>query len=134
MSQFSFNISPELQKIISKNLNELDRIAPMMLNEATPIVRDYVRNNMPDEVSHYADQCVVTDAKPSKKGGWIANLNFRGNSSDGTRLMQLMAYWEYGTYKGTRIPKKGFLRYSLKCCEDLVNKKMLEVYEREITK
>ena len=135
MAQFEMDFS-EIEKLFTKNLALVDEVAPRMLEEAAPILQQEIVKEMPASTSHYASKVKISKPKKTKSGGWVSTINFAGKAKDGTRLMQLMAFWEYGTYisKNERIPKTGFLKKAIARSENDVTKKMREVYDEEVNK
>jgi len=135
MAQFEMDFSA-VEKELSKNLALVDEVAPRMLEEAAPILQSEIVKEMPASTSHYASKVKIAKPKKVKNGGWVSAINFTGKAKDGTRLMQLMAFWEYGTYKSQteRIPKTGFLKKAIARSENDVVKKMREVYDEEVNK
>ena len=50
MGKFTFDISDDFVKQLG-NLADVERIAPMMLNEATPILRDAIKRKVKSDYS-----------------------------------------------------------------------------------
>ena len=135
MAQFEMDFS-EIEKLFTKNLALVDDVAPKMLDAGGKILASEIAANMPESTKHYANKVKLNKPKKAKNGGWISTVNFTGKAKNGIRLMQLMAYWEYGTYKSQteRIPKTGFLKKAIARSENDVVKKMREVYDEEVNK
>lgn len=133
MAQFEMDLSA-LEKELSKNLALVDEVAPKMLSAGGEILAKEIAANMPESTKHYANKVKLDKPKKAKNGGWISTVNFTGKADDGTRLMQLMAYWEYGTYLSTkeRVPKTGFLKKAIAKSNKAVVEKMREIFIKEV--
>ena len=132
MGKFDFNISDDFIKQLG-NLADVDRIAPMMIDEAIPILE----SNVKKEASKYkrtgdmVNSIKHTKAKISKYGGHFASVRPTGTDRKGVRNMEKMVYMEYGAHGSTPHP---VLTKAINDSESDVLDKMQEVFDREVSK
>ena len=132
MGKFDFEISPEFIKQLGR-LADVDRLAPKMIDEAIPILLDNVkRETAPHKQTGDMYKSIKpTKAKATKKGGYYASVRPTGEDSKGVRNMEKLAYLEYGTKKQSAMP---VLTKAIKDSQSAVEKKMQEVFEKEMEK
>lgn len=134
MPQFAMNFDAELEKMFNKLGNRIDEIAPIMLSEAAPVLKEMARAKAPysgETHKHMADGISFTEPQKTKDGAWLCNITIKGTRQDGERLMEIAAVNEYGTSKMAPQP---FLKPAIKQAEPEVNRIMKEVFEREMSK
>lgn len=111
---------------------DADRIAPMMLTEASP----YLEKNIKSRAAmHNATGSMIASIKPSTvdhdSKGYHICVRPTGKDKKGVRNMEKMVYLEYGTSKQAASP---VLSPAVRESESTVISKMEEVFEREISK
>lgn len=147
MAKFSFNIPDDFIKQLGR-LQDIDEIAPMMIDEAIPILE----RNVKAEASKHRDtgdmveSIKSTKAGKSQYGGYYAVTRPTGYASRGwkyaktkknagqkekVRNMEKLIYLEYGTSDQPATP---ILTKAIKDSEDAVLEKMQEVFNREVDK
>lgn len=132
MGKFDFEVSPEFIKQLGR-LEDVDRIAPQMIDEAMPILE----KNLKSELSkHKRTNEMLTSVKRThagkvRGGGYYAVVRPTGKDSKGVRNMEKLAWLEYGTRKQSPKP---ILTKAIKDSQSPVEKKMQEVFEREVKK
>lgn len=144
MAKFDFEIPSEMFKQLFK-LENIDEIAPKMINEAMPILE----NNFKSELSkHKRTGAMMDSVKRTKakatKNGYYAIVRPTGESTKymddkgvirdrkkPVRNMEILAHNEYGTSKEPPIP---ILTKAIKDSESGVLDKMQEVFNREASK
>ena len=130
MGKFDFEMPSDFLKQLGK-LEDVERIAPQMINEALPILDKRVKA----EVSKHqvsgdlAKSIKKSKAKKAKNGGYIASVFPSGTDQKGVRNAEKLIYLEYGTTKQKATPT---LTKALKDATPEVLAKMQEVFEREI--
>lgn len=125
----SFDISGIDDLMADLEKMDVDRIAPIMLEEAVPILNQSVKRKA---AAHRASGDMIGSIKPSgternAKGYYIC-VRPTGKDKKGVRNMEKMAYLEYGTSKQSPTP---VLTPAVKESENEVVNKMQEVFERE---
>ena len=135
MGRFDFKIPPDFIKQLGR-LADVERVAPMMIDEAMPILENNVKGEIASKVagSKYSKGDMLrsvkkTKAGKAKGGGYFATVRPTGKDRKGVRNMEKMAYAEFGTSKQASTP---MLTKAIKDSEDEVLKKMQEVFEREV--
>jgi len=132
MAKFSYSPPADFLKQLGR-LAEIDKVAPMMVNESIPIVR----NKLQKEVAYHVRtgdlqaSIVATKSKKLKSGSQYACAMPTGTDSKGVRNMEKLAYLEYGTSKQNAKP---ILSTVMGDSEGSVNNKMSEVFKREMLK
>lgn len=118
---------------LMKDLDMLDaeRIAPMMLEEAAPILKDSVVKGASRhrDTGAMVNSIKQTKASRNQRGYYIA-VRPTGKDEKGVRNMEKMAYLEYGV--GGRQPATPVLTPAVHAAEADVLEKMQEVFDREI--
>ena len=128
MAQFEVEGIDDLMKEISSL--DAERLAPVMLEEAVPILKDAV---VKGASAHKDTGAMVDSIKPSgasrnQKGYYIC-VRPTGKDKDGVRNMEKMAALEYGV--GGRQAATPVLTPAVHAAEEPVLKKMQEVFDRE---
>ena len=126
----------ELQGIddLMKGLSQLDvdKIAPIMLDEAAPILEKAVKKRTAVHKDTGALQASIKPTKSKRTGdGYSITVRPTGKDEKGVRNMEKAAYLEYGTSKQAARP---FIGETVRAVEPKVLNKMQEVFEREVEK
>ena len=131
MGKFDFEIPPDFLKQLGK-LSDIDRIAPIMIDEAMPILEENVKKELG---KHRRTGDMIDSVKTTKvtqnKYGWYAVVRPTGKDRKGVRNMEKLAHAEYGTSKQSGTP---ILTKAIADSKDDVLKKMQEVFNREVDK
>lgn len=132
MGKFTFDISDDFVKQLG-NLADVERISPMMIDEAIPILET---NVIKEASKHKRTGDMVrsikrTKAKLNKYGGHYACVRPTGKDRNGVRNMEKMVYMEYGARNSTAHP---VLSKAINDSESAVLEKMQEVFNREVDK
>lgn len=133
VANFEFNIPSEWFKQLGR-MEDIDKVAPQMINEAVPILEANIKSEMS---KHRRTGDMVNSVKVYKAGKRNKNGNFyafvgpSGKDRNGIRNMSKLAYEEYGTKKQPPTP---VLTKALKDSEKVVLEKMQEVFNREVSK
>lgn len=108
---------------------DVERIAPMMLEEAEPILKKEVVKQVEKhrDTGDMAESIKSTGAERTKNGYYLA-VRPTGKDRKGVRNMEKLAYLEYGTGREAARP---VLSKAVHAAEEEVIKKMQEVYDRE---
>ena len=132
MGKFDFEIPTAFIRQLGK-LEDVDRVAPIMINEAMPILERNLRTELSrhKKTSDMLDSVKKTKAGKVKGGGYFATVRPTGLDSKGVRNMEKLAWLEYGTSKQTPTP---ILTKAIKDSDSEVLDKMQEVFEREVQK
>lgn len=111
----------------------MERLAPIMLEEASPILKREVmsRANAHRDSGHMADSIKATKANRTGDGYSIVVRPTGKDSKTGVRNMEKMAYLEYGTSKQAATP---VISPAVRASENEVVEKMQEVFNREVDK
>lgn len=114
--------------------SDLDRIAPVMLEEALPILEDSLKETVQQEVNRgYATGELVSSIKKSRslrnQYGYFGIVRPTGKDKKGVRNMEKLAYLHYGTTKQTARP---VVNKAVFHAEQKVVEKMQEVFNRGI--
>lgn len=111
---------------------DIDRIAPVMLEEAVPILEKEVRQaaGRHKDSGAMAESIKATKAGMNSYGHYIS-VRPTGVDSKGVRNMEKMAYLEYGTSTQEATP---FLSPAVRKAEEPVINKLQEVFDREVDK
>ena len=118
---------------------DIDRIAPVMLEEAVPILEKEVRQaaGRHKDSGAMAESIKATKVGTNSYGHYIsvrptaAALVPAGVDSKGVRNMEKMAYLEYGTSTQEATP---VLSPAVRKAEEPVINKLQEVFDREVDK
>lgn len=142
MGKFDFEIPQDFIKQLGR-LEDVDRVAPKMLDAAAPILERHVKAECAKHkrTGTMVDSVKKTKAKSGKKGYYVT-VRPTGKSTkyidkDGklrtrkvpVRNMEIMAHIEYGTKN--QAPKP-ILTKAVKDATPEVLRKMQEVFEREV--
>ena len=108
---------------------DVERIAPMMLEEAEPILTKEVVKQVGKhrDTGDMVESIKSTGAERTKNGYYLA-VRPTGKDRKGVRNMEKLAYLEYGTGREAARP---VLTKAVHAAEEEVLKKMQEVYDRE---
>lgn len=131
MAKFDFDIPDDFIKQLGK-LADVDRIAPIMIDEAMPILEANLKKEL---VKHKRTGDMISSVKKTKAGkknkGYFATVRPTGNDSKGVRNMEKLAHAEYGTSKQPPTP---ILTKAINDSKQPVLNKMQEVFDREVQK
>ena len=132
MGKFDFEIPTAFIRQLGK-LEDVDRVAPIMINEAMPILERNLKTELSrhKKTSNMLDSVKKTKAGKVKGGGYFATVRPTGLDSKGVRNMEKLAWLEYGTSKQTPTP---ILTKAINDSDAPVLDKMQEVFEREAQK
>lgn len=112
------------------NAMEMERIAPVMLEEATPILERAVKQKAS---AHRESGAMVNSIKPTKvkrgRDGYSITVRPTGTDENGIRNMEKAAYLEFGNHRYQRATP--FLSPAVRETGDAVERKMQEVFDRE---
>lgn len=130
MAKFESEGLDDLMKNLS--LLEVERIAPMMLEEAVPILEGAVKSRAAahKRSGNMYQSIKKTKAKRDGSGHSIC-VRPTGEDAKGIRNMEKMAYLEYGTSKQAVTP---VILPAVRESEESVCSKMQEVFDREVGK
>lgn len=111
---------------------DIDRIAPVMLEEAVPILEKEVKQaaGRHKDSGDMAESIKATKAGMNNYGHYIS-VRPTGVDSKGVRNMEKMAYLEHGTSKQKATP---VLSPAVRRAEEPVINKLQEVFDREVDK
>lgn len=117
------NLMADLEKM------DIERIAPVMLEEAVPILQKSVINKaQKHKVSGEMVKSIKSSSAQRNQRGYYICVRPTGKAKKGIRNMEKMAYLEFGTSKQAATPT---LSPAVKDAEHEVIQKMQEVFERE---
>lgn len=126
------NFSVEGLDDLMKDLDSLDieRIAPIMLEEAAPILERNVKNRASVHKETGEMQKSIKSTKSKRTGdGYSITVRPTGKDKKGVRNMEKACYLEFGTSKQGATP---VISPAVRESEDLVAGKMQEVFDREV--
>lgn len=126
------NFSVEGLDDLMKDLDSLDidRIAPVMLEEAAPILERNVKNRASVHKETGEMQKSIKSTKSKRTGdGYSIAVRPTGKDKKGVRNMEKACYLEFGTSKQGATP---VISPAVRESEDLVAGKMQEVFDREV--
>lgn len=132
MANFSYNPPTDFLKQLGR-LGEIEKVAPMMVDESIPIVRDKLQKEVAYHVRTGSLQASIrsTKAKKLKSGAEYACAMPTGKDENGVRNMEKFAYLEFGTSKQAATP---VISTVLGDTEGSVENKMAFVFRREMSK
>lgn len=132
MGKFGFSIPPDFLRTLGK-LEDVDRIAPKMINEATPLLENSVKSNLTahKQSGEMVASIKKTKASRKKDGGYQATVRPTGKDKNGIRNMEKAAYLEFGTSKQHATP---WVNSSINDCDSEVLDSMRKTFEREVLK
>jgi HK97 gp10 family phage protein len=154
MGKFDFQISPEFLEQLGK-LSDVDRVAPIMLNEATPILRKNLQTKVENDYSRSGRRIAyikkeglfgvktgeytqtgamrsgirMSRSRKIKNGGFYAKVYFSGYDEKGVSNAEKAVYAEYGTSKQ---PARPFITKVVNDSTPDVLEKMQDVFNREM--
>ena len=139
MGSFSFEIPKVLEEQLQKQLKDVDKIAPKMLEEAAPIVEKKVKEKVPVKTGQLKKSIKSNKPKKTKSGAWISAITFNGKNKKSlkngeereTPNGRVAAVLEFGTSEERARP---FVRPAVAECENEVVEKMQEVFNREASR
>lgn len=128
MAQFEIEGIDDLMKELSTL--DADRLAPMMLEESVPILKDAV---VKGASAHKDTGAMVNSIKQTgvlrNQMGYYTCVRPTGKDKDEVRNMEKMAFLEYGA--GGRQAATPVLTPAVHAAEGKVLEKMQEVFDRE---
>lgn len=132
MAKFSFTMPDDFIEQLNKCSN-IDKIAPKMIDEATPIVVDSIKNNLANH-KNSGDLDKSVKAKKAEKGkydGYYGRVYFAGYGSTKEKVPNALkaVALEYGTVNQVAEP---FMDKSVNDVEKQVMDTMQEVFNREV--
>ena len=132
MGNFHMDGIDELIRELNRT-SDLDRIAPIMIEEALPILEDSLKETAQQEVNRgYATGELVSSIKKSSamrnQYGYFGIVRPTGKDKKGVRNMEKLAYLHYGTTKQIARPVVNKAVFHV---EQKVVEKMQEVFNRE---
>jgi len=132
VGKFDFNIPPDFIKALGR-LQDVDRIAPKMIDGAIPILERNVKAEAGKhrDTGEMVNSIKKTHAIATKNGGFYASVRPTGTDKKGVRNMAKMAYAEFGTSKQASTP---MLTTAIKDSEQPVMEKMQAVFNEEVVK
>lgn len=130
MGKLSVDFDDDFMKKLSK-LSDTDRYAPMMIDEALPILKNklsaaYTAHKKSGDLSR---SIRIRRAKAVKKGGYFGSAYPSGTDSNGVRNSEKAAYLEFGNKNGA-VGMNIIAKTTLEAQSE-VEKKMEEVFYRE---
>ena len=145
MGKFDFEVSPEFIKSLGR-LADIDRVAPKMIDAATPVLVRNVKREMQNHKRTGAmlNSVKATKAKLTKKGGYFASVRPTGTSQDyinesgkkhkrkePVRNMEILAHLEYGTKDQPATP---ILPKALNDSRSEIEQIMAQTFKEEMSK
>lgn len=130
MGKFDFVIPDDFMRSLGR-LADVDKVAPMMIDEAMPILESSVKQELSKHrrTGDMVNSVKKTKTQKNKAGNWYAVVRPTGVDSKGVRNMEKLAHAEYGTAKQRATP---ILTKAIADSQQAVQDKMREVYEREM--
>lgn len=143
MGKFDFNVPPDFIKLLG-NMQDVERIAPKMLDAAAPILERNVRSEAMKHkrTGDMANSIKRKKAARTKSGGYFVSVRPTGLSTrqmgpDGkirdrkepVRNMEILAYLEYGASNMSPTP---ILTKATSDSEMPVLDKMQETFNQEV--
>lgn len=130
MAQFDIQGLNELAQQLDK-LGRIDKIAPMMLKEAAPILEEEV---VAQSSKHWVSGDMTNSIKPTgaiagKNGGYYICVRPTGTDQKGVRNMEKAAYLEFGVRGRPATP---IITTAVLNAEPAVLQKLQEVFIREM--
>lgn len=128
MANFSVEGLDDLMKELDSL--DIDRIAPVMLEEAVPILERNVKNRASAHKETGEMQKSIRPTKSKRTGeGYSITVRPTGKDKKGVRNMEKSCYLEFGTSKQGATP---VISPAVRESEDPVAEKMQEVFDREV--
>lgn len=131
MAKFDFDFEDLLAQQMAQ-LENIDEIAPKMLESATPVLEKSLKSalNTHRQTSEMINSIKATKPKKSVKG-WTSTVRPTGKDKKGVRNMEKLVYLQYGTSKQTATPvMESVINQSI----GLVSNAMQEIYNKEMEK
>lgn len=115
-------------------LGKVDEYAPLILNEASPILENVLKDSVEKAVGKYSKGALkasIRANRPAKnKYGHYVAVTARGKDSRGVRNNEKLAYLNYGTSRQQpRLVIPIAIKRSEKQCLEVMQKKFDEVTE-----
>lgn len=132
MAAYDFSFDEDFMKSLV-TLAQVERFAPMMIDEALPIIEKKLTANLQShKVSGDLIRSIkIKKCKKIKNGGYYGSVFPAGTNGDGIRNAEVLVYLEYGT---SHQDSTAVLENTIKETTQEVNAKMQEVFEREALK
>lgn len=132
MAKFDFIIPDDFVRSLGRYA-DVDRIAPLMIDEAMPILEKAVVKELGKHrrTGDMVNSVKKTKAGKNKAGNYYAVVRPTGKDRNGVRNMEKLAHAEYGTAKQAATP---ILTKAISDSQQAVQDKMREVFEREMQK
>ena len=133
MANYQFDIKGDLDDLIADlNAMDVDRLAPMMLEEAAPILEQEIKSRAS---AHRDTGDMVRSIKPTKvknnDSGYYISVRPTGKDKKGVRNMEKMAYLEFCA-PGHNQSATPVLTPAVRKAEPEVLDKMQDVFNREM--
>ena len=132
MGRLDFSFDTEFMKKLG-TMAEVERFAPMMIDEALPIVQKALISNLGrhKRSGSLAGSIKIGKAKKIKNGGYYGTVAPKSKDKRDVSNAEKLIYMEYGTSRQSATPVIG---PAVESTRDAVNRKMKEVFEREALK
>lgn len=132
MASFNVEVDDTLMGQLKK-LGAVDRLAPLMIDEASPILEKQVKQELErHKVSGDLQKSVKrTKAALHKSGGYFSSIEPTGTDRKGVRNVEKLVYLEYGT---SRQPATPILTKAAKDSEASILAAMQAIFDREVGK
>ena len=133
MGRFDFTVSEDFLKTLGR-LSEIDKVAPMMINETLPTVSNYIKAGFESAGHPYSEGDLIRSIKEKpavedNNGGWWGISRPTGKDHRGVRNMAKLAYYEYGT---SRQPARPIMDKIRNDAQGPAEENMRKVFEREM--
>lgn len=130
MGKFDFEIPQGFLDTLGR-MQDVDRIAPKMIDGAIPILEERVKREVGKHrrTGDMVNSIKRTKAGKTRGGGYFATVRPTGKDRKGVRNMEKLAYAEYGTSKQDSTP---MLTKATKDSEEEVLNRMQEIFEEEM--
>ena len=120
MGRFDFTVSDDFIKTLGR-LSQVDKVAPMMINETLPTVSSYIKSGFESAGHPYSDGDLIRSIKEKPAT--------EAKDDRGVRNMAKLAYYEYGTSKQPARPIMDKIRNDV---QGPAEENMRKVFEREM--
>lgn len=128
MASFSVEGLDDLMKDLDSL--DIDQIAPIMLEEAVPILERNVKNRASVHKETGEMQKSIKHTKSKRTGdGYSITVRPTGKDKKGVRNMEKACYLEFGTSKQGATP---VISPAVRESEEPIAKKMQEVFDKEV--
>jgi HK97 gp10 family phage protein len=136
VAKFTYEAPTDFLKQLGR-LAKVDEIAPQMLNESIPVVKDKLQKELAWHVrtGKLQESIKCTKAKKVKDGHYVVAIP-TGTDENGMRNIEKLVYLEYGTSKNSkqRQSPTPVIKTALNDSESTVLNRMQEVFTREANK